>query len=145
MKCEICHNQEAYSHLHLADGTFWKIGLHPSQVYLGRSVVLLRRHVEDFFDISEPERTELTEIGISYREALRRLFLPDQLNYAVLGNIVPHVHMHVIPRYATPRDFSGVIFNDANWGKNYAPYDTKFTVPDNVMQGIRTEIRRELK
>lgn len=36
--------------------------------------------------------------------AIRTAFKPRRLNYENLGNVVPHVHWHVIPRYEAPRD-----------------------------------------
>jgi diadenosine tetraphosphate (Ap4A) HIT family hydrolase len=31
--------------------------------------------------------------------AIMRVFAPDKMNYQLLGNLVPHMHWHIIPRY----------------------------------------------
>ena len=54
------------------------------------------------------------------------------MNYAALSNTSPAIHVHIIPRYQDPREFSGVIFKDARWGSNYAPYDRSFELEEFV-------------
>ena len=53
-------------------------------------------------------------------ERLRSAFAPDQFNYAFLQNQDRHVHLHVIPRYAAPREVSGVVFDDPDYPDHYA-------------------------
>ena len=33
--------------------------------------------------------------------ALARLFKPDKINYELLGNMVPHIHWHLVPRFSS--------------------------------------------
>lgn len=37
-------------------------------------------------------------------DAITKAFAPRRLNYENLGNVVPHVHWHIIPRYDAPKD-----------------------------------------
>jgi diadenosine tetraphosphate (Ap4A) HIT family hydrolase len=53
-------------------------------------------------------------------ERLRSAFAPDHFNYAFLQNQDRHVHLHVIPRYAAPREVSGVVFDDPDYPDHYA-------------------------
>jgi diadenosine tetraphosphate (Ap4A) HIT family hydrolase len=55
------------------------------------------------------------------------------------------LHTHIIPRYATPRIFEGMQFIDERWGKNYAPFNTKFKTPEEILIKIRDAIKKELK
>lgn len=52
----------------------------------------------------------------SVRNRLSDIFQPDHFNYAFLANVVRHVHMHVMPRYQTPRTFLGSEYIDEHWG-----------------------------
>ena len=45
-------------------------------------------------------------------QAIRELFKPDKINLASFGNMVPHVHWHIIPRWQDDRHFPEPI-----WGK----------------------------
>jgi diadenosine tetraphosphate (Ap4A) HIT family hydrolase len=40
-------------------------------------------------------------------EAIRYVMCPDKVNIAALGNMVPHIHWHVIPRYQDDAFFPG--------------------------------------
>jgi diadenosine tetraphosphate (Ap4A) HIT family hydrolase len=58
--------------------------------------------------------------------------------------VSPHLHTHVIPRYKTEREFSGIMFRDERWGKNYVPYDKSFKVEKEILFKIRDEIKRKI-
>ena len=62
-------------------------------------------------------------------------------NYATLGNVVNHVHLHLIPRYKEEMIFDGITFKDKNWGRNYASYDTGFTIPEEATLRIRDRLK----
>ena len=52
----------------------------------------------------------------SIQGALDRLFHPDRYNLMFLMNADPHVHLHVVPRYSTPRTYGGAVFTDPDFG-----------------------------
>ena len=64
---------------------------------------------------------ELFDILTVYQKALDAIWKPEGWNYAQLGNVIPHLHFHFIPRYRGKRVFEDVTFIDKRWGKNYAP------------------------
>ena len=46
---------------------------------------------------------------------LRQVAAYERINYLMLMMVDPDVHFHVIPRYSTPRELAGQVFNDAGW------------------------------
>ena len=135
-----------FEDLLLGESGHWKVFLHKNQHYLGRSYVWAKgEEVTDLLDITPDERNDLFGISERVKKALTEIFNPDLFNYASLGNISSHLHLHIIPRYKTPREFGGQTFVDFNWGHNYAPYDYEFEVPEELLFKIRDKIRRELK
>ena len=50
---------------------------------------------------------------------VREAFAPDHFNYAFLQNQDRHVHLHVIPRYQSPRWLAGTEFKDADYPDHY--------------------------
>ena len=50
-------------------------------------------------DLDISLRNRLLEAVFAVEAALRELMRPDQINLASLGNVVPHLHWHVIPRF----------------------------------------------
>jgi diadenosine tetraphosphate (Ap4A) HIT family hydrolase len=66
------------------------------------------------FELSSEERSLFFEDVVAVGKALSAIYLPLKLNYQMLGNMVPHLHCHVIPRYRTaaaPHAPPGPIFS----------------------------------
>jgi diadenosine tetraphosphate (Ap4A) HIT family hydrolase len=81
--------------------------LHKIQTYRGYSVLVFDpRHVTALTDLNEGERTALMSDLCRAQEGMRRVLKPDHFNVESLGNQVPHLHWHIIPRYK----------NDPRWG-----------------------------
>jgi diadenosine tetraphosphate (Ap4A) HIT family hydrolase len=71
----------------------------------GHALLVTRRHVESWFDATPNERVALTEGVEAVRRAMVQQPPPDGFNIGVnvgvaAGQTVPHLHLHVIPRYA---------------------------------------------
>jgi diadenosine tetraphosphate (Ap4A) HIT family hydrolase len=61
-------------------------------------------------DLPGPERRHLMSVVFAVEAALRSLYRPDKINLASFGNVVPHLHWHVIPRFRDDRHFPQPIF-----------------------------------
>jgi diadenosine tetraphosphate (Ap4A) HIT family hydrolase len=141
MECFLCEKNE---NLLIKEFKHWTVLIHKNQCYLGRCMIKLNRHLVDLFDINQEEWDEVFEITKKLRDVLKGLFHPDLFNYASLGNVAAHLHIHVIPRYKDKREFEGIDFFDKRWGDNYSPYDRDFEIPDNVFEKLRESIREKL-
>ena len=73
--------------------------------YPGFCRVILTRHVREMSDLTAGERRRIMEVVFAVEAALRHLYQPDKINVASLGNLTPHVHWHVIPRWRDDRHF----------------------------------------
>lgn len=80
--------------------------------YPGFCRVILQRHLREMTDLPHAERMQLMRVVFAVETALRRLYRPDKINLASFGNMVPHVHWHVIPRWCGDRHFPEPI-----WGR----------------------------
>jgi diadenosine tetraphosphate (Ap4A) HIT family hydrolase len=74
-------------------------------VSLGHTLLIPKRHMGSFFDLSEQERSDVLALLDRSKLALDREFHPQGYNIgindgAVAGQTVPHLHLHLIPRYA---------------------------------------------
>jgi len=63
------------------------------------AVVFRRRHVAAFTDLASDELTDYWADIQDVGRTIERVFKPCHLNYLLLGNIVPHLHVHIVPRY----------------------------------------------
>ena len=71
----------------------------------GHTLIIPKRHVASFFDVTDAERTDLLALLATARDDLDREFHPAGYNIgindgAAAGQTVPHLHIHLIPRYA---------------------------------------------
>jgi diadenosine tetraphosphate (Ap4A) HIT family hydrolase len=97
----------------------WHVVVNHNQNYLGKVMLVLRRHATDVTALTIDEQAELWRLLGDVKTALLGAFQPDHFNYAFLMNQDAHVHMHIIPRYAQSRVFAGMAFTDGRLGEHY--------------------------
>ncbi len=73
--------------------------------YPGFCRVIWNRHVAEFSDLSDAERDRVMRTVNAVERAMRRVMQPVKINLASLGNQVPHVHWHVVPRFTNDAHF----------------------------------------
>jgi diadenosine tetraphosphate (Ap4A) HIT family hydrolase len=78
--------------------------------YPGFVRVILKRHAREMTDLEPAERDGLMAVVFAVEAAVRETMRPDKMNIASLGNMTPHLHWHVIPRYADDRHFPGPVW-----------------------------------
>lgn len=71
----------------------------------GHSLIIPSRHVVSFFEVAEVERSSMLSLLNITKLQLDREFHPDAYNIGIndgqaAGQTVPHLHIHIIPRYA---------------------------------------------
>ncbi|WP_026182647.1 HIT family protein [Leeia oryzae] len=67
--------------------------------YPGFCRVIWTEHVKEMTDLDETERLHLMSIVFATEHVIRTVMNPDKINLASLGNMTPHLHWHVIPRF----------------------------------------------
>jgi len=74
--------------------------------------VVWNQHVAEMTDLTYGEREHLMTLVFAVEEAVRDVMHPDKMNVAALGNMVPHIHWHVIPRYKDDAFFPGSVWSN---------------------------------
>ena len=72
--------------------------------------VIWNNHVSEMTDLSPAERNEIMEMVYQVEAAMRQVFSPAKINLASLGNVVPHLHWHVIARFENDANFPAPIW-----------------------------------
>ncbi len=105
------------------------------QFFRGHCLVVLKEHRTELFHLTPAVRFVLMEEVSRLAEAVNRALGPDKINYELLGNRVPHLHWHVVPRYRS----------DPLWGRPIwaAPHDPAALPPED-RQALIASIRRFL-
>jgi diadenosine tetraphosphate (Ap4A) HIT family hydrolase len=80
------------------------------QTYRGRCVVALDAHATELFQLDRDTLQRFTRDVARAAAALQRAFGPDKINYAIYGDLAPHLHYHVVPKYR----------GGAGWGEPFA-------------------------
>lgn len=109
----------------IAENMHWTLVLNENQVTLGRVFFALKRHETDATALTPPELAALWTFAAQTKRALLALFAPQHFNYLFHMNLTPHVHMHIYPRYALPREWDGEAFPDTRFGEHYDPQETR--------------------
>jgi diadenosine tetraphosphate (Ap4A) HIT family hydrolase len=78
--------------------------------YPGYLRIIWNEHLPEFTDLPLDARARLMETVALAESAMRRTMAPDKVNLASLGNMVPHLHWHLIPRYRNDPHFPGPIW-----------------------------------
>lgn len=98
--CPFCSTESAVLSNRLA---YVRFDLNP--VNRGHCLIIPFRHVADFFETTEEERQAMLTLADEAKAMLELKVSPDGYNLGlnvgtVAGQTVPHVHLHLIPRYA---------------------------------------------
>lgn len=88
----------------IAEYEFWYVIYDGFPVNKGHTLIILKHHNPNFFEIGALEMAELRQILTETKTNLDVRYSPDGYNVGVnvgeaSGQTIPHVHVHVIPRY----------------------------------------------
>jgi diadenosine tetraphosphate (Ap4A) HIT family hydrolase len=104
--------------------------------YPGFCRVILNRHLKEMTDLDAAERQGLMQVVFAAERALRQLLQPAKINLASLGNMTPHLHWHVIPRFADDRHFPGSVWSKSRRQGVVRPVDC-----DALRRNLRNQLQ----
>ncbi len=82
----------------IADLGLSRAYLHDDQFFRGWTLLVFKRHATELFQLAPQERGQLIEEVSLVAKALAQVFDAKKINYELLGNQLPHIHWHLIPR-----------------------------------------------
>ena len=98
--CKACQGSWPREDHFIADLGLSKAYLHDDQFFPGWTVVVFKRHATELFHLSSTERIQLMEDVNLVAKTLAQVYEARKINYELLGNQLPHIHWHLIPRLA---------------------------------------------
>ena len=113
-----------------------RVLLQDDAAFRGYCVLAFHRHQVELTELDAPERTALMADLDRIARAVQAVVRPAKLNYAILGNEVPHLHAHIIPRFP----------DDGWWGRPIwlRPADQRRPLPAEEFTRLRAALEREL-
>jgi diadenosine tetraphosphate (Ap4A) HIT family hydrolase len=109
MSCELC--DLAVAPIYRDDKL--SVILVDDAAYPGFCRVIWNEHVKEMSDLAPGDRMLLNDAVWHVELALRAVLAPGKVNVASLGNMTPHLHWHVIPRFADDAHFPNPVWTAA--------------------------------
>jgi diadenosine tetraphosphate (Ap4A) HIT family hydrolase len=110
--------------------------------------VVLHAHVAEWSDLPEPAQVALMRVVNVVERALREHLQPTKINLAALGNVVPHLHWHVIARFDWDSHFPAPVWAapvrtvpENQW---LAVIDRLPAVDDCIRQHLMPDVRPDM-
>ena len=126
--CKACAGTWPRADHFIADLGLSQAYLHDDQFFRGWTVIVLQRHETELFHLTPEVRAQLMEEVNTVAKALAQVYDAKKINYELLGNQLPHIHWHIIPRL--PSD--------------PAPLEPVWRVPHEPVQHSQPELQREI-
>ncbi|MCX7898057.1 MAG: HIT family protein [Rhodocyclaceae bacterium] len=99
-----------------------------ARAFPGYCRIVWQKHVAEFTDLTPTERLHLIRVVAAVESSLREILAPDKINLASLGNVVAHLHWHVIPRWRDDSHFPAPI-----WAAPQRPSPSRPPPPADVL------------
>jgi len=131
----MCARWDTNSDLQVIELPHSYVTLNRDQYFPGYTLLFIKDHVTELFHLDCSVRSSLMEEVSSVAEALHGIYKPTKINYELLGNMVPHIHWHIVPRFS-----SEPLWPRPIWAEQH---EERFLSPDELQQRIEP-IRRAL-
>lgn len=140
--CPICAPRSDTNEYHdkVAELSVSTLYLVRNQTYRGYCVMIFNpRHATGLETLTADEHAAFSRDLKRAADAIAAVVKPGLMNYATLGNVIPHLHYHLIPRYDTDPRWGAPI-----WESELAAMQVT-TLPDADFAQLRDAIGAALK
>ncbi|WP_227544724.1 HIT family protein [Sapientia aquatica] len=124
-QCELCQQQGDV----IVKADEWRVVLVNDAHYPGFCRVIWHEHVQEMSDLPLEKRTLMMNVVWQVEQAIRDVIQPDKINLASFGNMVPHLHWHVIPRFKDDMHFPNPIWGQVERSINPAMRERAGLIP----------------
>ena len=125
--CVWCNLSEEDKQYQVYETAFWSVYLSDEQDYIGRCILVLKRHCSSMSEMNEDEWEDLRKLICKVETCLKTVLGATLCNWSCLMNSFykvsepdPHLHIHVRPRYDEPLVVNGRTYIDSEFGHHYA-------------------------
>jgi len=110
--------------------------LFKEQTYRGRTVVAYRGHVNELYELPEAELALFMQDVTRVARAMKTAFNPAKINYGAYSDKLPHLHMHLVPKYT----------DGPSWGTTFTMMpEPKQLLTDDAYAALIDSLRSALK
>jgi diadenosine tetraphosphate (Ap4A) HIT family hydrolase len=132
--CRYCTGEEDVA-IKVADLEASVLYLTKDQGYRGRCILALKEHKTEFFQLDDAGRAAFAKDLSRASKAVFGAVSPDKLNYAVFGDLYPHFHIHLVPKFKDGK----------TWGGPFEPaLQADAAAPEKELASLAGEIKKRL-
>lgn len=122
--CPMCTKWEDEPSLRIAELEHCYVTLNSDQFFPGYCFVFAKNHVTELFHLDAATRSGIIEEVNRVAAALYAAFTPTKINYELLGNMVPHMHWHIVPRFTADPLWPRPIWSEPHEPAPLSPADS---------------------
>jgi diadenosine tetraphosphate (Ap4A) HIT family hydrolase len=135
--CRACAGDWPPAEAFIADCGPAKAYLHGDQFFPGWTLLVLTRHATELWELSPDERHAVIDGVAELARALAAVYDARKMNYELLGNELPHIHWHLVPRRADDPAPRRPVWTHAHEPRALSPADQRARI-----DAIRAELKR---
>lgn len=109
-------------------------------LYPGFCRVISQQHVAEMSDLPAEQRAQMMQAVWQTEQVVRDTMQADKINLASLGNMTPHVHWHVIPRFKDDPHFPQPI-----WGQQQREPGSQHPARQQKLPQLAAALRQALQ
>ncbi len=106
-------------------------------LYPGLIRVIWNSHAQEMTDLTFEHRSQMMKTVCLVEDMMREIMLPIKINLASLGNAVPHLHWHIIPRWVDDTHFPLPIWGETQRQVSQAWLHEKAELATRLVQAIK--------
>lgn len=92
--------------------------LNKDQTHKGRCIIAFNQHVTEIYQLEEHDLHMFIDDIAQVAKVLNEIFHPDKINYAIYGDVVSHLHVHIVPKSKQSSEWGEAFINSPN-SKHY--------------------------
>ncbi|MFC4672367.1 HIT family protein [Dysgonomonas termitidis] len=104
------------------------------QTYRGRCIVAYKDHAKELYELDNDALLSYMQDVNKVAKALKDIFTPVKINYGAYSDKLPHLHIHLVPKYTDGPDF----------GSTFTMNPQKVYLSDEEYMDMRASVRSRL-
>ena len=116
-------------------------------LYPGFTRVIWKAHVAEMTDLTPADQLNLMQVVLKVESVQRAMLEPDKINLAAFGNMVPHLHWHIIPRWRDDAHFPQPVWANLPEANeiNHALHEKRRSAITHLIPTYHAELMRQMQ
>jgi diadenosine tetraphosphate (Ap4A) HIT family hydrolase len=137
--CDLCETEGGRL---ILSNEFLRVVLVDDPDFPGFARVIWNDHVREMSDLAAEAQQRLMQTVFALERAQRAVLAPEKVNLASLGNVTPHLHWHVIPRFADDSHFPQPVWGERLREPGEGTIELRRAQLDRLRRRIAEEVAR---